>query len=167
LINTCEGLGVGYTILRPTIIYDEGRDQNITRLARLIKKFGFFPLSGNGAGLRQPVSAKDVANGAIQASLKVAAINRIYALPGGETISYREMVGRIFDSLGKPRRIVSIPPRIWGLASLLAKPFMQNFNSSMGIRMSKDMTFDGYPAYKDFGWDPREFYPRFENLKRV
>jgi hypothetical protein len=28
-------------------------------------------------------------------------------MPGGETISYHEMVGRIFDALGKPRRRLS------------------------------------------------------------
>ena len=34
LISTCERYRVGCTILRPTIIYAEGRDGNISRLAR-------------------------------------------------------------------------------------------------------------------------------------
>jgi hypothetical protein len=49
LIATCERLGIGWTILRPTLIYAEGRDDNISRLARLIGKFGVLPLMGSGA----------------------------------------------------------------------------------------------------------------------
>ena len=82
LIATCQELGVAWTVLRPTIIYDEGRDANITRLARLIEKFGFMPLAGSGSGLRQPVHAQDLAIGAIAAAASPAAANKIYAIPG-------------------------------------------------------------------------------------
>lgn len=51
----CEKNNVGWTILRPTLIYAEGRDTNITPLSRLIRRFGFMPLIGGAAGLRQPV----------------------------------------------------------------------------------------------------------------
>jgi uncharacterized protein YbjT (DUF2867 family) len=161
LISACENDGIGWTILRPTIIYAEGRDGNVSRLARLIQKFGFLPLMGNGAGLRQPVHAEDLAVGAIQAAASAKAINRTYALPGGEIISYREMVGRIFDALGKPRRIVSAPPIVWRAAFALAKPLFPNANVAMGNRMAKDMVFDGAPAAGDFGWSPRGFRPKF------
>lgn len=160
-IEECERLNVGWTILRPTIIYAEGRDENISRLAKLIHKFGFLPLAGAGLGLRQPVHAEDLAMGAIDAARSRAAINKIYAMPGKETITYREMVGRIFDGLRKPRRIVSAPPFVWRLMFILAKPFLPNANTAMGRRMSVDMVFDASPAFRDFGWNPRAFHPRF------
>lgn len=158
----CERLGIGWTILRPTVIYAEGRDGNVSRLARLIQRFGFLPLMGSGAGLRQPVHAEDLATGAIAAAGSTAAVNKIYAVPGGEVISYREMVGRIFDSLGKPRRILSAPPAVWRAAFLLAKPLFPKANVAMGNRMSKDMVFDARPAIADFGWAPRVFRPNFD-----
>ena len=161
LIATCQELGVAWTVLRPTIIYDEGRDANITRLSRLIEKFGFMPLAGTGSGLRQPVHAEDLAIGAIAAAASPAAANKIYAIPGKDTISYREMVGRIFDGLHKPRRVVAVPPALWRTAFVLARPFIANANVAMGNRMSKDMIFDPAPAMQDFGWNPREFRPRF------
>lgn len=164
LIATCENYGVGWTILRPTIIYAEGRDNNVSRLARLISKFGCLPLMGSGAGLRQPVHAEDLAIGAIQAAASASAINKTYVLPGGEIVSYREMVGRIFDALGKPRRIVSAPPILWRMAFALAKPFLPGANAAMGSRMAKDMVFDGAPAIADFGWRPRPFRPVFTVL---
>ncbi|MGY4429480.1 nucleoside-diphosphate-sugar epimerase [Bradyrhizobium sp. F1.13.1] len=162
LIATCERYNVGWTILRPTLIYAEGRDGNVSRLARLIRRFSVLPLMGNGAGLRQPVHAEDLAMGAIAAAASDAAIGETYALPGGETISYREMVGRIFDALGKPRRIISAPPFVWRLAFALAKPLLPNANAAMGARMAKDMVFDPAPAVRDFAWNPRGFHPRFE-----
>lgn len=68
------------------------------------------PLVGGAPGLRQPVHAEDLAIGALAAAASPAAINKFYALPGAETLSYREMIGRIFDGLGMPRRTISVPP---------------------------------------------------------
>jgi uncharacterized protein YbjT (DUF2867 family) len=162
LISTCDSLGVAWTVLRPTLIYDEGRDANITRLSRLIQKLGFMPLAGSGSGLRQPVHAEDLAIGALAAAASPAAANKIYAIPGKDTITYREMVGRIFDGLHKPRRIIPVPPALWRAAFSLAKPFVPNANVAMGNRMAKDMIFDSAPAMVDFGWNPREFRPMFD-----
>src|SRR5450755_1937453 len=105
----CERSNIAWTILRPTLIYAEGRDTNITPLSRLIRRFGFMPLVGGAPGLRQPVHAEDLAIGAIAAASSPAAANKFYSLPGGETLSYREMIGRIFDGLRLPRRTISVP----------------------------------------------------------
>jgi nucleoside-diphosphate-sugar epimerase len=151
----CERHNVGWTILRPTLIHAEGRDTNITPLSRLIRRFGFTPLVGGAPGLRQPVHAEDLAIGAI------AAVNNIYALPGGETLAYREMIGRIFDGMRLPRRTISVPPLLWRAGFMLAKPLFPGANVAMGTRMMKDMTFDSTPAVQDFGWNPRKFSPVF------
>lgn len=161
VIAFCSERGIAWTVLRPTIIYDEGRDANISRLARLVARYGVLPLAGWGNGLRQPVHAVDLAAGALQAARSKAAHNKIYVLPGADKISYWEMVGRIFDSLGKPRRIVPLPPIMWRLAFFLFRPWLPNANAAMGTRMSKDMVFDASPARNDFGWNPRGFRPRF------
>ena len=158
----CEQHNVGWTILRPTLIYTEGRDTNITPLSRLIRRFGFMPLVGGGPGLRQPVHAEDLAIGAVAAASSPAAVNKIYSLPGGETLTYREMVGRIFDGLRLPRRTVSVSPFLWRTGFVLAKPVFPSANVAMGIRMMKDMTFDSTPAIRDFGWNPRKFNPVFK-----
>lgn len=158
----CEQHGIEWTILRPTLIYDPGRDPNITPLSRLIRKFGFMPLVGGAPGLRQPVHAEDLAIGAILAASSAAAANKIYSLPGGETLSYREMIGRIFDGLGQPRRTVSIPLSVWKAGFIFAKPLFPTANVAMGTRMMKDMVFDHAPAAQDFGWKPRTFHPMFD-----
>jgi len=162
IIAACEQHNVGWTILRPTLIYAEGRDTNITPLSRLIRRFGFMPLVGGAPGLRQPVHAEDLAIGAIAAATSAAAVNKVYALPGGETLAYREMIGRIFDGMRLPRRTISVPPLLWRAGFIMAKPLFPGANVAMGTRMMKDMTFDSTPAIRDLGWKPRAFNPVFD-----
>lgn len=157
----CAANGVAWTILRPTLIYDEGHDGNVSRLASLIRRFGLLPVSGKGDGLRQPVHAQDLARGAIAAAASKAARNQPYDLPGGETLTYREMAGRVFDALGKPRRVIALPPAVWKLAFALARPLLPGATAAMGTRMAADLTFDAEPARRDFSWAPRAFRPVF------
>jgi len=157
----CAAHGVAWTVLRPTLIYVEGRDGNVSRLASLIRRFRILPLSGKGEGLRQPVHAEDLAIGALSAAGASAAHNRAYDLTGGETLTYRTMVQRVFEGLGRRPAILSLPPRLFRLLLTLAKPFYPGATATMGDRMAQDLTFDDAPARRDFKWAPRDFHPRF------
>lgn len=162
LVAVCERIGVEWTILRPTLVYDEGRDANVTRLAGVIRRFGVVPVFGDGSGLRQPVHAEDLAMGALAAMAAPAAANKVYVLAGGEVLSYREMVGRIFDGLQMPRRTIPAPPWVWRAAFRAMKPLFPGANVAMGARMLQNMNFDTSAAQADFGWNPRPFRPRFD-----
>lgn len=157
----CAEQGVAWTILRPTLIYVEGRDANVSRLAGLIRRFKVLPLSGAGEGLRQPVHAEDLAAGAIAAARAPAARNKAYDLVGGETLTYRTMAERIYAGLGRRPAILPLPPRLFRLLLTLAKPFYPGATATMGDRMAQDLTFDDGAARRDFGWTPRDFRPRF------
>ncbi len=160
-LSLCAGAGVACTLLRPTLIYAEGQDRNVSRLAELIRRFGVLPLSGGGEGLRQPVHADDLAWAALALLDAPATFGKTYALPGGETLSYRAMVERVFESLGRPPRILTVPPPLWRLGLTLASPVLKGATSAMGQRMAQDLTFDASPAARDFGWAPRAFRPSF------
>lgn len=157
----CAAHDVAWTILRPTLIYDEGHDENVSRIARLIRRFHVMPLSGDGKGLRQPVHAEDLAAGALAAAHAPTTRNRAYDLVGGETLTYRLMVDRIFEGLGKQPRSLPMPTWLFGLIMRLAKPFYPGATVAMGARMGRDLTFDSTAATRDFGWKPRAFHPRF------
>lgn len=160
-----EAQNVAWTILRPTMIYAEGHDQNVSRLARLIGKLGFLPLAGSGQGLRQPVHADDLAAAAIAAAASPAAENKAYDLPGGETLTYRAMAERVFEGMGRRPAIVPLPEGLWRTAFILARPFLPGATAQMGARMSEDLTFDGTSAKADFGWKPRTFRPDFKMVR--
>jgi nucleoside-diphosphate-sugar epimerase len=163
-IAACEAAGIAWTIFRPTMIYAEGHDRNVSRLAALISRLGVLPLSGEGAGMRQPVHADDLAQAVLAVLDAEPSFHRIYALPGGETLSYRDMVVRVFHGLGRTPRILTIPPALWRVGLRAAAPLLPGASVGMGDRMSADLTFDGGPAARDFGWSPRPFRPDFSRL---
>jgi nucleoside-diphosphate-sugar epimerase len=93
----CERLGMAWTIFRPTLIYGgAGGDRNVADIARLIHKFGFFPVFGSASGRRQPVHAADLAQACVLSLAAPASYNKAYNLSGGETLAYIDMVRRIF-----------------------------------------------------------------------
>ena len=103
----------GLDDLAPHLDLRRGARHQYHAVVAAIRRFGFMPLVGGAPGLRQPVHAEDLAIGAIAAAASPAAINKFYSLPGAETLSYREMIGRIFDGLEMPRRTISVPPLLW------------------------------------------------------
>jgi nucleoside-diphosphate-sugar epimerase len=139
----CAALGIGLTILRPTLIYGLGLDRNVSAAARFIRRFGFFPVAWNADGKRQPVHADDLATAALMTIERPQSIGKIYALPGGETLAYRAMIQRIFEAMGKRPFIIRVP----GLALV----------SDMARRMARDQAFDSGPAACDLDYAPRRF----------
>jgi nucleoside-diphosphate-sugar epimerase len=148
-----------WVILRPTMVYDLKNDGNITALARIIQRFGFFPLVGRAQGLRQPVHAEDVACACRSALEKPGIINRVYTLSGGETLSYRDMICRISTMLDRPVRVIQVPVGLFRLlvAVIRCFPRYRNWNVSMAERMNIDMNFDNTEAIRDLNFSPRGF----------
>jgi nucleoside-diphosphate-sugar epimerase len=160
--ETCTRLRIDWTVLRPTLIYGgKFGDRTVRDIARVIRLFGFFPVFGKAAGLRQPVHADDLARACIQVCDNNTTYNRSYNIGGGEILSYREMVERIFASMGRPPRIVRIPLPAFELAAKIARlhPRYMHIRSSMAERMEKDMTFSNAEAISDFEYAPRRFEP--------
>jgi nucleoside-diphosphate-sugar epimerase len=158
-ISKCHSFRISWTLLRPTLIYGCGMDRSVTIIARFIRRFGFFPLVGNGKGYRQPVHADDVAAACLAVLNRPVAFNRDYNLSGGQTITFREMVEALFLALDMKPRIVNIPLT---LASFLIKgiafvPAYRHLSKEMIKRVNQDMCFDSSDAQCDFGYSPRKF----------
>jgi nucleoside-diphosphate-sugar epimerase len=153
--------GAGATVLRPTLVYGGGRDKTLTRIAALARHTGFFVLPNNAVGLRQPVHVQDLAEAALAVVDSPDADGRSYALPGGETLAYAEMVRRMLASLRPPARLVRVPMPLFkaALAGARALGQMQSLGNAAVRRMQEDLVFDGEPARRDFGYSPRGFQP--------
>ncbi len=154
------------TILRPTLIYGYGRDKNISEIARFIRRFHIFPLLGRGQGLRQPVHADDVAMACVKALCYTGTTPQAFSVSGADTISYREMVSRIFITVGKRPRFIRIP--VWLFASLIAVarllPRYRHWSISMAQRMSKNLVYPYLEAEEQLGYKPRAFQPTGEDI---
>lgn len=150
---------VKWIILRPTLIYGYGNDKNIAEIARFIRRFGFFPLMGSAKGLRQPVHVEDVASACYTALNTLNLTNRSYNLTGEESLTYREMVKRVFEALNHPPRMLTVPLWLfqiaaWGLRWL---PRYRYWTSAMAERMNQDLRFDCSDAKRDLNFCPRSF----------
>jgi len=148
------------TLLRPTLIYGAGRDATLTRIARLAQRWGRFPLPRNATGRRQPVHVDDLAAAAFAVLGTAAAHGQTYALPGGETLPYREMVQRVLAVLEPPPSLVELPSPLFNLALAAAKLAGGTGLGEAAVRrMRTDLVFDDTPARRDFGYAPRAFRP--------
>ncbi|SEA43126.1 SDR family oxidoreductase [Nitrosospira multiformis] len=160
----CSASAMDWTIFRPTLVYDCVRDKNITRIASFIRRYGFFPLIGRAAGLRQPIHAADLAQTCMTALFQPLTFNKAYNLSGGETLSYRQMVEKIFSSLGKPAHFLIAPLWLYRLAirAAMLLPGKQEITTEMATRMNVDLCFDHTEATGDFGFAPRAFSPEWD-----
>ncbi|TWI03019.1 uncharacterized protein YbjT (DUF2867 family) [Luteimonas cucumeris] len=161
LFDTASGRGVGATVLRPTLVYGAGRDRSLTRIAQLAQRFGWFPLPRNAVGLRQPVHVDDLAAAAFAIIGMDVTYGQAYALPGGETLSYRDMVARVLAVLQPSPKLVELPSPLFNLMLLAAQAagHAQGFGEAAVARMRSDLVFDAAPAQRDFGYSPRPFRP--------
>ena len=158
----CEGRGIAWTIFRPTLIYDPGRDGNVSVIADFVRRFGVFPIVRPGAGLRQPIHAADVAWAMAAAADASGARNRLFGLPGGETLTYREMVRRIFESLGKRPVLLHLPLGPARMAFFAWRAVTGARYSTASLeRMNVALTLDPAPVREALGITCRPFRPEF------
>jgi nucleoside-diphosphate-sugar epimerase len=87
------------------------------------------------------------------------AANRAYNLSGGETLTYREMVARVFAALGRPTHSVTVPLWAFRLAVAMMRrlPRYRHWSAAMAERMNRDLVFDHADAARDLGFKPRGF----------
>jgi nucleoside-diphosphate-sugar epimerase len=136
-----------WTVLRPAMVYGLGMDRNVSAAARFIRRWRWFPLAGPGGGLRQPVHADDLAAAATALVVGEAVIGGRFAVGGGETLSYRAMIERIFH-------VLDLPPRF------LRLPVLAHLPGRMGAtaaRMEQDLAFDRGELWPRLGLAPRKF----------
>lgn len=158
----CEAANAAWTVFRPTLIYGAGMDRNVTMIARMIRRFGVFPLFGAASGRRQPVHADDLAAACVAVLAEPKTFNSAYDLAGGETLTYLQMVERIFAAEGRTPRFLPVPlvafrAAMWCVSRI---PRFKDFNAEMARRMNEDLVFDSSDAARDFGFAPRKFGPK-------
>jgi nucleoside-diphosphate-sugar epimerase len=161
VLAQARAVGAGATLLRPTLVYGRGRDRTLTRIAALARRIGAFALPVGAAGLRQPVHVDDLARAAFDALDAEASHGNAYDLPGGEALSYRDMVARTLAVLRPPRRLFTLPDPVFALLAggARAAGLMEGFGPAAMARLRADLVFDAGPARRDLGYRPRAFAP--------
>lgn len=159
LSQICETRGIALTLLRPCMIYGGDADANVSRLKMLVGRLPIVPVAGRG--LRQPVHADDLAKAAVTALERGDAAGGVFALGGGETLDYAQMLKRIGASESRPVRVLRVPAPLLtfglGIAHLCGR--LQDVSAAMLRRQARDLVVDDHPARELLGWSPRPFRP--------
>ncbi|MBV9359541.1 MAG: NAD-dependent epimerase/dehydratase family protein [Chloroflexi bacterium] len=144
-----------WTLLRPTMIYGSGRDRNISRLLRVLRRAPFFPIVGGGRGLHQPIYVEDLAEAVVAALASPATSRQAYNLGGAQPITFVDLVRQASAALGRRVPLVHVP----AAAALAAARLVPAgpVSPEQLRRLSEDKAFDTAPAQHAFGFAPRPF----------
>jgi NADH dehydrogenase len=99
--------GVSYAILRPAVLFGE-EDILINNIAWSLRRLPVFGIFGDGRYRLQPIYVDDLAKLAVEQGKKRE--NGVINAIGPETFTYRELIEKIGQAIGKKRPIVSVPP---------------------------------------------------------
>jgi len=108
--------GISYAILRPAVLFGE-EDILINNIAWTLRQFPVFGVFGDGNYGIQPIYVDDLAKLAVeQGAIRE---NKIINAIGPETFTFRELVQKIGEIIGKPKPIISVPPLIGYLVATI------------------------------------------------
>lgn len=147
-----------WTILRPTMIYGDASDRNLSRLFRFVSRSPVVPLPGGGRALVQPVHVGDLARAVVDVLECEVTARRAYEVPGGEAVTLRELVLRVARLLGR-RRLLLLPLPIATMAVAagawhrLGLP--PRISSEQVRRLAEHKAFSYEAARRDWGYSPR------------
>ncbi len=152
-------MGMNITILRPTMIFGDLQDHNISKFIKMVAKFPIIPEVGHGRGLIQPVNARDLGKAYYQVAMAEKLPQLSYILSGERELSIHELFGLIGDYMGKSMRFISVP---LGLSCFGAKALKLLSAGRVDmvekvLRLAENRNFSHAEATRDFGYAPENF----------
>jgi nucleoside-diphosphate-sugar epimerase len=149
------------TVLRPTMIYGDLCDHNMSKFIKMVDKLRIFPVINHGEGLIQPVNARDLGKAYYKVLMMSSEKAKAgYILSGERPITLKEAFRSISESLDKKTFFISFPlgfgvflARILGVFTFGKVNFVEKVQ-----RMSEDRSFPHEDAKGDFGYHPEPFH---------
>lgn len=156
-----EASALAWTILRPTMIYGGGRDNNVERLRAWFRQRRIAPLVRGGRILVQPIHTDDVVTALLSAlDHPESTTRRAINIAGPEPISWRAMVEAVARAEGAKPFWIPTPwlPAWWGFRAAEAVRIPLPLRSDQLRRLLEDKNFDITEALAALpGWRPRDF----------
>jgi NADH dehydrogenase len=101
--------GLSYAIVRPTLVVG-ANDILVNNVAWLLRRFPVFAMPGSGRYRVQPVTLEDT--GEIVAEAALATDDATIDAAGPETLTFEALVRATAAAIGRPARIVHVPPAV-------------------------------------------------------
>ena len=154
-------------MLHPTMIYGAEGEDNVQRLAALMRRLPLLPLPGAGRALVQPIHQSDV-TACVLAALENG--HGAITIAGPEALTYAEFCIAVARAAGlKPRRVLPLPATLLIAASPLTTilaplAFLPRIRPDEIRRLTEDKAFDIGPMRRSLGVNPM---PLAEGLRRT
>jgi len=161
------GSGRRGAMLHPTMIYGAQGENNVRRLAGVLRKLPFVPLPNGGKALVQPVHQDDVTAAVLAALALDSDGPESLIVAGPAPLSYADFVRAVARAAGlPPPRIVAFPAGPLIAAAWVARilPFLPDVGPAEIRRLLEDKAFDTDLARQRLGHDP---IPLEEGLART
>ena len=148
------------TILRPTMIFGDMKDHNISKFICMVDKFPVMPQIDGGHAPVQPVNARDLGQAYYKACMHEKLPEKEYIVSGERAVSIRELCSLIGQFLGKKTRFISCP--MWlGVFGAEVVCFLRGQKNKLLVekvlRLGEDRSFSHESATRDFGYEPEKF----------
>jgi len=148
--------GLGYTIVRPTLVYEAGGAQELMMFLAYLRRFPIVPFIGSGKALKRPVWAEDVVDGLMRLAGEPRAYGKTYNFSGAEAISMVDLARLVLLHHGASRPIVPLPVPLFSAAARALKLVMKRppLTSSAIAGIINDANLDPSEAQRDLGYRP-------------
>lgn len=160
LFRNQKGRIITYTIVRPTMIFGDLRDGNISKFVKWLDKYPIFPIVKNGDALLQPVEKRDLGKGIYQLIINSGMTeNKEYVISGEKPITLRECLKTICDTLGRKTMFINIPLPIARICvTLIYYVTVKKVDYREKLfRLTEDRSFEHREMTSQFGYNPGPF----------
>jgi nucleoside-diphosphate-sugar epimerase len=151
-----KGSGLAYTIVRPTLVYEQGGGQELMMFLDYLRRFPLVPFIGAGRAKKRPVWSEDIVDGLLRLAGAPVAHGKTYNFSGAEAVSMRELAELLLLHHDKPRPFLHLP--VWAcrlLAAALALCMKRPPLTSSAIAgIVNDADLDPAEAMTDLGYAP-------------
>jgi NADH dehydrogenase len=145
-----------WTIVRPTLAYNEHGGEEFRMFLEYLRKFPVVPFIGRGRALKNPVHVDDLMRGFLGVAGNPVAYGKTYNFSGGEDISIWDLAHLMLQHQGIAKPFLALP--VWlctAIAGVLegrmARPPL-TWNVIAGI--TQDANLDNSEARRDLGYAP-------------
>lgn len=154
-----EQTAMKWTIVRPTLAYNENGADEFNMFLAYLKKYPVVPFIGSGNSLKRPVHCDDLMAGFLAVAGNEKSYGKTYAFSGGEAIAIKDMAKLMLKHAGEERTFVHIPVPICKLIAFFAERFQEKpiltWNAIAGVIQDADL--DNSEAQADLGYKPLTF----------
>ena len=151
-----EQRGMQWTIVRPTLAYNEHGGEEFRMFLDYLRKFPVVPFIGRGRALKNPVHVDDLMRGFLAVVGNPVAYGKTYNFSGGEDITIWDLAHLMLKHQGISKPFLSLPVSLCTAAAKVLEGRMARppltWNVIAGI--TQDANLDNSEARRDLGYAP-------------